>query len=579
VRYNRRGDLCAGVAGGVLSINRVAIGFGGGPKWLNDHTLLANALVRDRWALYQFDRTTNWQPALLDERGATRIGAGGGNWAATLASTPPVTYGEVDGEPLSSLINLLILDGWQDGSLIFCDRDYMTLIIRWPDGSLAQWPMPPHINLENVRMAEGGFCYLQEPRSLVWQPRNGPSRIVPTVDVPFEPMTWQDTDGWRWWLYHNDATYLQYEDTATGWQGPASYGPDAWFGADGLFQVATTPSAGELPDTITLTTVHPDTRIPLAPPVPSIGAFAWPVYIAPFSDPDHRSGCPVNVDNIGILCETADELPTVIRQAEAEHKRVCFIWDHPTAPVVPPGLRAWDQVWIEAYRLKTETLEQSAQRWWANLLTLEANWPGDSGIIPMFYCQGGAPPNELWTVPEVLEANARVPALLNTLPRVKVAAPFAYDRLNGITAHPPLQTRLNQYQAASPGVPVLVPIPPIPPPDVADSRLLYSLIERRTSRMTATRVVGGPMLKASGGGYGVILNNPIDQDYLGLPPKNTVLQGGPASGQVVLTVTPSGDFQCRDKNAIGSWETGTPSGGFLVYTGDGGQRFLIPFAK
>jgi len=319
--------------------------------------------------------------------------------------------------------------------------------------------------------------------------------------------------------------------------------------------------------------------IPVTPPVPPIAAFAWPVYIAPFSDPDHRSGCPVNVDDLGILCETADELPTVIRQAEAEHKRVCFIWDHPTAPVVPSGLRAWDQVWIEAYRLKTETLEQSVQRWWANLLTLEASWPGDSGIIPMFYCQGATPPNELWTVPEVLEANARVPALLNTLPRVKVVAPFAYDRLNGITAHPPLQTRLNQYQAASPGVPVLVPIPPIPPPDGADSRLLYSLIERRTSHMTATRVVGGPMLKASGGGYGVILNNPIDQDYLGLPPKNTVLQGGPASGQVVLTVTPSGDFQCRDKNAIGSWETGTPSGGFLVYTGDGGQRFLIPFAK
>jgi len=97
--------------------------------------------------------------------------------------------------------------------------------------------------------------------------------------------------------------------------------------------------------------------------------------------------------------------------------------------------------------------------------------------------------------------------------------------------------------------------------------------------MKAQRVVGGPMLKASGSGYGVILNNPIDDDYLGLPPKGTHLDGGPATGQVVLTVTPSGDFQCRDKNAIGSWETGTPSGGVLVYTGDGGQRYVVPFQK
>ena len=288
MRYNRRGDLCAGVAGGVLSINRVAIGFGGGPKWLNDHTLLANALVYDRWALYQFDRAMMWQPALLDERGATRIAAGGGNWAATLAASPPpsVTYGEIDGQKFTAPqpLTQYALDGWLDGALL-CLRvtpDGVWFEVRWLDGTISDYPFPSSVNLENVRMAEGGFCYLQEPRSLVWQPRNGPSRIVPTVDVPFEPMTWQDTDGWRWWLYHNEATYLQYEDTATGWQGPASYGPDVWFGADGLFQVATTPSAGELPDTITLTTVHPDTRIPLVPPIPAVPAFTHNVFAGVF---------------------------------------------------------------------------------------------------------------------------------------------------------------------------------------------------------------------------------------------------------------------------------------------------------
>lgn len=97
--------------------------------------------------------------------------------------------------------------------------------------------------------------------------------------------------------------------------------------------------------------------------------------------------------------------------------------------------------------------------------------------------------------------------------------------------------------------------------------------------MTATRVISGSQLKPAGSGVAVIVTNPLDIDYLGLPPKGTVLQGGPATGPVVLTITPSGDFQCRNVNAVGSWETAKKSGGFLVYSADGPPRFLIPFAE
>ena len=274
---------------------------------------------------------------------------------------------------------------------------------------------------------------------------------------------------------------------------------------------------------------------------------------------------------------TTQDVTAEVKRARELNVRPCVCWDD-WSPY-PAGLLAQLPMWgiplLEYYQTPRqqplETLDEAIVRWGDNTNQLSHLWPHDFGVVFQDYLGGT-------TLDRVLAGQAPSVRLVNAQIACKIITMFAWDRSNGGWI-PALAETMRAVAAASPGTPTLIPVPPIPPPDVADSRLLYSLIERRTSHMTATRVVGGPMLKASGGGYGVILNNPIDQDYLGLPPKNTVLQGGPDSGQVVLTVTPSGDFQCRDKNAIGSWETGMPSGGFLVYTGDGGQRFLIPFAK
>jgi hypothetical protein len=141
---------------------------------------------------------------------------------------------------------------------------------------------------------------------------------------------------------------------------------------------------------------------------------------------------------------------------------------------IPTGLRPYDLLLIEYYRRKVETLNQSADRWLRQTDSLLAQWPGDVGVIPMFYGQGGAPPDELWTVQEVLDGLAYLSTLVNWSARIKVIAPFAYRRANGIIAHVELREAFDNLCTESDrvGEPALIapvdppdpPDPPIPPP-------------------------------------------------------------------------------------------------------------------
>jgi hypothetical protein len=111
----------------------------------------------------------------------------------------------------------------------------------------------------------------------------------------------------------------------------------------------------------------------------------------------------------------------------------------------------------------------------------------------MFYCQGGGPPNELWTVSQVLDALRPLSDIVNTSMRVKVLGPFAYKRDNGITAHPELmQAFTNIKAAAPPGVqlipigdaPVQPPIPPVQPPKPTTPYPAASVYARTTMSVT-----------------------------------------------------------------------------------------------
>jgi hypothetical protein len=235
---------------------------------------------------------------------------------------------------------------------------------------------------------------------------------------------------------------------------------------------------------ITLPVIQP------APPsvsLPTISKFLHPVLVAPFKDPTHASGQPVSMEELGVLLTPRDPVPSPLPKGQ----RLTYYWDQPTRPVVPPWLRPWDLFGFEFYREVYETLQETVDRWRVNLLNVLSDWTGSLFVIPQFYCQGAPPPNELWTVQQVVDALIYLTPLVNLSPRIQVVAPFCWDRLNGMTAHPELREMLKRVVAASPGLPTLpeIPLPPPPPPtpvpqEPSMPQLTFSLVPLKTFNET-----------------------------------------------------------------------------------------------
>lgn len=244
----------------------------------------------------------------------------------------------------------------------------------------------------------------------------------------------------------------------------------------------------------------PFPAVPPAPPlvIPTF-AFTHPVVVIPFKDPAGDTPAPMEVvvnqtgqianrpyiasaDSLldrpgleGIYTEAGD-VSVDMNVARDLHTRLVVCHDHPTPFPIPGGLHPYDQLWLECYPVVGEAIDTSRVRWQSNLDDLLTRWSGDIGIVPAFYCQGGAPPHETWEVSDMLNCLHSLSALVNTSPRVKVIAPFAYQRANGIIAHPELRAALmNLLNAArdaglAPFVPVETPAPiptPIPTPTPA----------------------------------------------------------------------------------------------------------------
>jgi hypothetical protein len=312
MRYNRRGDLLAGI--GVLSVNRVAVGRGGPCRWLDDDTFLANAPGPDNeFRLYSYHRDTNWAQELQDTRGATRIAAGGGNYAIFLATQPHGTvYGRWNGQPLPDWATLCYpMEGHADGRLLFESPDYQQTGILHPDGRQQWFVTGEHINLDTLRLIENGFVYLDETRSKTLMVQQGEDRPRPiaVVDAPFNPnvIEW---NGSRWALFHNTATYLQQLGTTLGYRYPPGYAPDFFVEPDGTAHIAITQSEGEPPETITLVAPFQlgqhlgELTLPPAPlPDPDPIIFKAPIWEGPFfasTSPDHY-GSTITPGNCEVL--------------------------------------------------------------------------------------------------------------------------------------------------------------------------------------------------------------------------------------------------------------------------------------
>jgi hypothetical protein len=128
----------------------------------------------------------------------------------------------------------------------------------------------------------------------------------------------------------------------------------------------------------------------------------------------------------------------------------------------------------------------------------------------MFYCQGGAPPNELWTVGDVLEALERIDEIANLSTWIKIVAPFAYDRANGIVAHPELRQAFDNLvaAAAAAGAATLTPIPSDPPIDPPKPPKPFRSHERKLTmeidgKIVRLRGAGGKVIAPDAPGTGI----------------------------------------------------------------------------
>ncbi len=236
-------------------------------------------------------------------------------------------------------------------------------------------------------------------------------------------------------------------------------------------------------------------------PRPSF-SFAHPISVYPFKAAG--SGRP-DVFTLGTYSESATP------PAPLPNGRLVLAHDGASDWTIPAGsLRSYDLVLWELYRVKGETLAQSAARWDRQARRNLEQWPRDCGVIPMFYCQGGVPggnPPELWTVAEVLEGLEYLDVIANLSPRIKVIAPFAYDRANGIVAHPELRQAFDDCvnAAARAGESTLTPVPgpPDPPKPPQPRKLTKGLTMEIDGKTIQLRGAGLRLIAPDAPGTGI----------------------------------------------------------------------------
>jgi hypothetical protein len=201
----------------------------------------------------------------------------------------------------------------------------------------------------------------------------------------------------------------------------------------------------------------------LAPPPPlprPTFRFSHPVSVYPYKAAG--SGRP-DLFTLGTYTEAQPPAPLPAGRLLLAHDGESD-WTIPAA-----ALRPFDLVLWELYRLKAETLAESAARWERQARRNLEQWPHDCGLIPMFYNQFNAATGVwLWTDAEVLEGLEFLDTIANLSPRIKVIAPFSYDRANGIKPNPNLSRTFDDLVAAAAraGAAILTPVPAPPDPPV-----------------------------------------------------------------------------------------------------------------
>lgn len=439
----------------------------------------------------------NVPPALARE--ANFLAAGGNRWQAAIAGPIGASFG-LCGEHPGGSVSRAMTDG--RGA---CSVDGTIALIDSYQGSNNGFRLCKPNGLLTERIANGSDPYhltvIDKDRA-IWTAPPGTYGITP---LPLWlkgslRACWVELGGVPYvvhWLEgvglvarradSNRGTILSREDKEF------HYDAIAW---EGGIRIAWALWDGEAPGSLVVTQWDTVSNIiDLVPDVPPIVqptfAFNHKVMVVLIKDPLNETAAPMEVlvnqnaqrgtrpvfvaeDTLlstwngplqGIYTEAkGDALAKVQKTALSLKTRVMVVHDSRDPWTLPPGMRVCDIPVIEHYIYPGETMEQAVARWRRDGLAMKAAWPHDRGVVPMYYCMGGRPPDEVWPVGTVLQTQSYLSALVNET-GARVLVPFSYLRDNGIKAHPELQQSLANLLAAS----TVIELTPVPkPPDPPD---------------------------------------------------------------------------------------------------------------
>lgn len=411
-------------------------------------------------------------PAGTPRREAHFMGAGGGRWQAAIAG-PGHSFGSC-GEFPGGTVGRAMTDGRgaaaNDGTIALVDlyqganngfrlaRPDGTITARIADGTEAYhltvvdatraiWPTPGAWGITGIAPAplwmpgSGRACYVEQAgRAYLVHWLEGVGLVARQADSSIGKIL--ATAGRE---YHHDAI---------AWKGGIRI---AWATIDGE-----PPGSLEIVEWDLVSGLEE-----LAPPPPLVFPtfrFDHPVSVYPFKA--EGSGRP-DVFTLGSYTEHP------VPPSPLPPGRLLLAHDSAGDWTIPAGaLRSFDLVLWELYRVAGETIHASIDRWQRQARQNLAQWPRDCGVIPMFYNQFNPTTGAwLWSDAEVLEGLEVLDQIVNLSPRIKVIAPFSYDRANGIKPNPALQRAFADLVAAAAdaGAATLEPVPPpVDPVDPVD---------------------------------------------------------------------------------------------------------------
>jgi hypothetical protein len=461
-------------------------------------------------------------------REASFFAAGGGRWQAAVAGQGG-SFGSC-GEFPGGTVSRAMTDGRgaaaQDGTIALVDVYQGTnngFRLGRPDGSVTD------------RIAEGSDPYslvVVDAFRAIWPTANRWG----TFGIDPAPLWLKGSSGRACWCEVGGRAYLVHWLNGTGLVARAAdshmgkvlspedkefhYDAVPW---NGGIRIAWARVDGEPPGSLVVEDWDLQSDVvELAPPPPvaviPTFSFAHPVMIVPFKDPEGHSGAGFEIcvnaagmkvarphfsagdslnDNLGellgIYSEASDKPADDLKLAASFKTRLLLCRDKPGGWTLPAGLRKWDIPARELYLVVGEAPALAPERWKQEVRALLQAWPGDCAVVPMFYCQGGRPPDdEVWPVADVCAGLASLSDIVNLSARIKVVAPFSYERANGIVGHVELQEAFANLKFAGwkAGVASLLPVEAPKPPDPPVTSLYRKHKEHRMSTKQTVAIVG-----------------------------------------------------------------------------------------